>query len=147
MDGRNTFYITVLYKEFLSYTEKALKGKGLTYGQLPFILYIGKHEMCPPAALKNDLKLDWGHVQRSLTKLEKDGFIYKVESKGKKYSYFLMLTKQGLESYDMCHDLFYFWDAEMKQSMSNEEWDSFGNTLEKAFRETNGKYSKRSVKK
>ena len=35
MEERTSFYITLLYKDFLAYVEKTLKKMGLDYEQLP----------------------------------------------------------------------------------------------------------------
>ena len=134
MNNSNTFYITVLYKEFLKYTELKLKKIGLTYGQLPFILYIGKNEMCSPAALKKELKKDWGYVQRMLTKLEKDGYISKIQSDEKKVSYYLKLTELGSQAFEISHDVFNSWDNHLEKYISKEEWITLGNILEKVYK-------------
>ena len=129
----NTFYMMTIYKEFLYYTEKVLKEMKISFGQLPFILYIGKNENCTPSEVKNNLKMDWGYVQRSITKLEKDGFIYKYKDDSNKRGYCMKLTDIGDEAYQKCHDVFYSWDREIKGDLSEEEWDEFGILLNKIF--------------
>ena len=129
----NTFYMMIIYKEFLYYTEKVLKQMKISFGQLPFILYIGKNENCTPSEVKNNLKMDWGHVQRSISKLEKDGIVYKYKDDSNKRGYCLKLTDTGDKAYKKCHEVFYSWDGEIKDALSEEEWEEFGILLNKIF--------------
>lgn len=129
----DTFYMMVIYKEFLYYTEKVLKEMGLNFGQIPFILYIGKNENCTPSDVKNNLKMDWGHVQRSLSKLENEGFVNKYKENDNKRNYSLKLTKSGKTAFEKCHDVFYSWDEELKDTITEEEWKDFETLLYKIF--------------
>ena len=69
-----SYYTTELYKEFAAYTTEKLHELGLNFGQMYFIIYVGKHPECTPSELTSALKLDWGHSQRSVAKLAEDGF-------------------------------------------------------------------------
>lgn len=84
--------ILTLHKEFAAYTTQRLQELGLSFGLIYFVLYVGKHPDCTPSELTKDLHLDWGHSQRSLNKLAKDGFLTK-EKNGR--SYHLKLTQRG----------------------------------------------------
>ena len=53
------FQVLVLYREFLAYTKKELKALGLSFGQMPLIVYAGKHPGCMQADLTRALQLDW----------------------------------------------------------------------------------------
>ena len=70
-----SYYTTELYKEFAAYTTEKLHELGLNFGQMYFIIYVGKHPECTPSELTSALKLDWGHSQRSVAKLAEDGFL------------------------------------------------------------------------
>ena len=72
-----SYYTTELYKEFAAYTTEKLHELGLNFGQMYFIIYVGKHPECTPSELPSALKLDWGHSQRSVAKLAEDGFLIK----------------------------------------------------------------------
>ena len=84
--------ILTLHKAFAAYTSQRLQELGLNFGQMYFILYVGKHPDCTPSELTKELHLDWGHSQRSLVKLVEDGFLTR-EKLGR--SYRLRLTSQG----------------------------------------------------
>ena len=59
MEKTLSYCTTILYKDFLNYTSKQLESLHLSYGLLPFILFIGKHPDCTPAELTNTLHYDW----------------------------------------------------------------------------------------
>lgn len=135
MENSNTFHIMVLYKEFLSYTEQLLKEQGLNFGKLPFILYIGNHSGCTPSDVKNSLHMDWGHVQRSIARLEKDGFVQKEKDEKRDRISHLTLTAQGKKAFEMSHRVFYSWDEELKSSLGEEEWDEFSKVMKELIRQ------------
>ena len=101
--------ILTLHRAFAAYTSQRLQELGLNFGQMYFILYVGKHPDCTPSELTKELHLDWGHSQRSLVKLVEDGFLTR-EKPGR--SYRLRLTSQGEQAFMVCHRVFADWDAE-----------------------------------
>ena len=76
--------ILTLHRAFAAYTSQRLQELGLNFGQMYFILYVGKHPDCTPSELTKELHLDWGHSQRSLVKLVEDGFLTR-EKLGRSY--------------------------------------------------------------
>ena len=52
-----SYYTTELYKEFAAYTTEKLHELGLNFGQMYFIIYVGKHPECTPSELTSALKL------------------------------------------------------------------------------------------
>ena len=107
---RNTveFQITVLYRDFLACTTEALKKLGLNFGQMPLILYVGKHPDCNQADLTRNLKLDWGYSQRSIVKLVDGGFMNREPDKSGNR---LHLTEKGETAFAVCHEVFGSWDS------------------------------------
>lgn len=112
MNQTLAFYVTVLYKDFSSYTGQKLKELGLNYGQLPFIIYIGKRPGCTPSEVTKQLHMDWGHSQRSITKLTEDGFIRKERSKPDSRVCHLFLTESGQRAFETGHEVFFSWDQQ-----------------------------------
>ena len=100
--------ILTLHRAFAAYTSQRLQELSLNFGQMYFILYVGKHPDCTPSELTNELHLDWGHSQRSLVKLVEDGFLTR-EKLGR--SYRLRLTSQGEQAFMVCHRVFADWDG------------------------------------
>ena len=119
---RNTFafQITVLYREFLAYTTAELKKLGLSFGQMPLILYVGKHPDCTQAELTRALRLDWGYSQRSIAKLVESGFMNKVADKIKPGNC-LNLTEKGESAFAACHEVFPSWDRLHADRITSEE--------------------------
>lgn len=114
------FQIVVLYRDFVSYTTKELKTLGLNFGQMPLILYMGKHQGCVQADLTKALKLDWGYSQRSIAKLVDAGFMTKEYNEEKSCNC-LNLTERGKHAFDICHSVFYAWDDGKMQAFSTED--------------------------
>ena len=123
------FTINAIHKSFLAHTAQILKNHGLNHGQLPFILYIGKHPGCAPSELKSDLKLDWGYSQRAITKLVEHGYITKtLDSRSDKYQ--LELTETGTCAFHACHDAFAQWDNEHLKNLTCQEQEELLHLLQ-----------------
>ena len=114
------FQITVFYREFLAYTTAELKKLGLSFGQMPLILYVGKHPDCTQAELTKALRLDWGYSQRSIAKLAKSGFMNKEPDKIKSGNC-LILTEKGEHAFAVCHDVFASWDSLHLSKLTSDE--------------------------
>lgn len=121
--------ILTLHRAFAAYTSQRLQELGLNFGQMYFILYVGKHPDCTPSELTKELHLDWGHSQRSLVKLVEDGFLTR-EKLGR--SYRLRLTSQGEQAFMVCHRVFADWDAEALSGLTSPERQQLLALLQKA---------------
>ena len=114
------FHISALYREFLAYTTEELKSLGLSFGQIPLIIYTGKHPGCTQADLTRALRLDWGYSQRSIAKLVSTGFL-KKELDEKCSCNCLTLTESGIHAFESCHKVFYDWDRRKTVGLTEEE--------------------------
>ena len=114
------FRIVALYRDFLAYTTEELKAIGLNFGQMPLIVYTGKHPGCTQADLRKNLNLDWGYSQRSIARLVDTGFMTKERSEESACSR-LDLTDRGREAFDLCHRVFESWDHIKMKDLSAEE--------------------------
>lgn len=121
--------ILLLDKDFSAYAAQQLQALGLNFGQIYFIIYVGKHPDCTPAALTADLHLDWGHSHRSLSKLEEDGFLTR-QKQGR--SYHLHLTEKGDAAFAVCHQVLFDWDAQHLQGLGEDEKKQLLHLLQKA---------------
>ena len=126
-------YVTELHKEFAAYTTQRLQERGLSFGMMYFVIYVGKHPGCSPAELTKALRMDWGHSQRSLDKLAGDGFLTK-EKVGR--SYRLKLTQQGEVAFAACHRVFTDWDAQNLDGLTAQERQQLLTLLQKAAQKT-----------
>ena len=123
--------ILTLNKRFSAYTTQRLQELGLSFGLMYFVIYVGKHPDCSPSELTKDLHLDWGHSQRSLTRLTEDGFLTR-EKVGR--SYRLNLTEKGKAAFAVCHQVFYDWDVQNLSELTAEEQRQLLSLLQKAAR-------------
>ena len=121
--------ILTLHRRFAAYTTQRLQELGLSFGMMYFIIYVGTHPGCTPSELTQKLHLDWGHSQRSLTKLAEDGFLTKEKS-GR--SYHLELTEKGRTAFAVCHRMFYDWDARNLTGLTADEQRQLLDLLQKA---------------
>ena len=127
------FYATVLQRQFFAYASSEVQKLGLNCGQLPFLLYVGKHPACTPGQLTAALHLDWGYSQRSLTRLAETGFLLRERRDARTSQ--LTLTERGQEAYDVSHQVFHRWDAQKLASLKPEEQAQLLALLEKVSHE------------
>lgn len=123
MKNTFSFQLLVLYREFVAFTKKELKKLGLNFGQMPLILYTGKHPDCSQTDLTKALDLDWGYSQRSIAKLSDEGFMTKQYDEGKSCN-LLHLTERGVQAFDACHEVFHTWDTMKLSSLTS--WERIG---------------------
>ncbi len=121
LDSTLAFYITVLYKDFMRYTGHRLTELDLSFGQLPFLIYVGKSPGCTPSELTKYLQIDWGYSQRTLTKLTKSGFLRKEKNTENARVAHLYLTEKGQKAFSLGHEVFYCWDTELVKTLSEDE--------------------------
>ncbi len=121
MKRNMAFLMAALYRDFLAYSTGELKKLGLSYGQLPFVLYVGKHPGCTPAELTSKMRMDWGYSQRSITKLVEGGFLAKERSEAEDRNYHLSLTQAGESAFAACHEIADSWDAGKLDLLEPEE--------------------------
>lgn len=107
------YYVTWLRRDFTEYCGRRLQEVGLSQGLLFFILYVGKHPGCSPKALAEALRMDFGHVARSLSKLEQAGFIRQEQNPRDRRAHLLRLTDRGQAAFSLSYDLFDEWDREI----------------------------------
>ena len=126
-----SYYLTILYKDFFAHTSEKLQEINLNYGSVPFIIYVGKHPQCTPAELTKNLHADWGHSQRMLNRLVKDGFLTKEKNPETDRTYHLNLTVNGELAFKICHDVFYSWDNKILKNFTEDEKTLLLEILEK----------------
>ena len=118
----------VVYRDFLRSTRAELQALGLSWGSLPFILYLGNHPGCTPTQLTQALGMDWGHSQRTLSRLADQGFLTREKS-GRTHS--LRLTDRGSQAFAVSHQVFGTWDDSHLDALSEEERQQLLTLMEK----------------
>ncbi len=125
------YYATVFHRSFTAYTTQQLQQLGLNFGSLFLIVYVGKHPDCTQAQLTQALGLDWGYSQRSVTKLVEENFLIREKS-GR--AYHLNLSSKGQEAFQISHQVFFDWDRQMLEELTEEEQTQLFAILEKVTR-------------
>lgn len=125
------YYATVFHRSFTAYTTQQLQQLGLNFGSLFLIIYVGKHPDCTQAQLTQALGLDWGYSQRSVTKLVEENFLIREKS-GR--AYHLNLSFKGQEAFQISHQVFFDWDRQMLEGLTEEEQTQLFAILEKVTR-------------
>ena len=108
----------MLYRRFTHYTSNRLHQLGLSFGTLFFLIYVGKHPGCTQSELTTDLRMDWGHSQRTVLKLVESGFLNR-EKDGRAYR--LTLSDKGRQAFEASHQVFFDWDEEALSNLTPEE--------------------------
>lgn len=121
MEKTLAFYVTILRNNFKNYCSTRLQELGLTQGLFFFILYIGKHPDCSPKQLSDRLRMDAGHTNRTLTKLEASGFVYQEVNPKDRRAHLLKLTEKGENAFKVGHDFFTQWDNIVLECFSSTE--------------------------
>ena len=131
MEQTLSFYSTALYRDFFVYSSGHLQTMGLSFGQLPFLLYVGKHIGCTPGELTADLHMDWGYTQRTLSRLADDGFLQKEPNTRDRRTCNLLLTERGEQAFRLSHRVFHTWDEQKLSVLTEEEHTALFTILEK----------------
>ena len=127
MDETLAFRIVCLYKYFLAYCQQELKKLGVSFGQLPFLLYVGKHPDCTQKQLTEGIRIDWGYSQRSIAKLVENGLLVKENRE----NCHLKLTDAGNQAFALSHQVFKAWDQTHTTEFTEQEREELYHLLGK----------------
>lgn len=115
------FYISALRKKFTQYCSEKLSEMNVTNGQLFILIYVGKKEKCSPKELSIALRLDAGHLNRTITKLVENDLLLQKKNEQDKRGNILSLTDKGKQVFKMSHNFFYEWDEMVLEPLSDAE--------------------------
>lgn len=123
--------ITALRRSFIEFCTPQLAARGLSQGQLHFILYIGRHPDCSPTELSVALRTDAGHTTRTLAKLAKDQFLTQQKNVHDHRAHTLQLTKKGMEAFHFSHQVLAKWQSAVLKSLTPAEQKTLMTLLDK----------------
>lgn len=121
MTNSFAFHVSVLRKHFNAYCMEKLSEMGITYGQLYILIYIGKKQECSPKEISASLKLDAGHLNRTLVKLSESNLIIQKKNPNDKRANIVALTEKGREIFALSHNLFLDWDKQILSPLNEQE--------------------------
>ena len=134
------FYVTVLRKLFTQFCTEKLAEINVTYGQLFILIFVGKKETCSPKEISLALKLDAGHLNRTLSKLTENGLLKQKKNEKDKRANIIGLTPKGQKAFEMSHDLFYEWDKVILNPLSDNEKQNLMELMKKIAFSQNGRF-------
>lgn len=88
-------YISILYRHFQIYLNKALKKYNLNSSEYIFLINIGQYEAPSQKMLADHIIIDQALATRVMKSLEKKGFITRIKNDQDKREKIVYLTKQG----------------------------------------------------
>ncbi len=115
------FCVSVLRKKFAAFCTQRLSEMDVTYGQLYIILFLGKRESCSPKDIAAALKLDAGHLNRTLTKMVQEGLVVQQKSAVDKRAHVIQLTDKGRQVFEKSRNLFQEWDETALEVLTESE--------------------------
>lgn len=118
-------YIAVLYRQELKAINHTMRQYGLGYSCYNFLLYISTYEGCSQKLLCQHMNLDEAMATRTLTKLEKQGFILRQKDKNSPRTLSLSLTDKGCELIPVIRSALSDWWSGLTGSMGKEESQIF----------------------
>lgn len=125
------FNISTLRKQFTKYCNDRLNELGISYGQLYIIIFIGRRNTCSPSDISTGLKLDAGHLNRTLNKLIENEFIIQTKNPNDGRAKILSLTDKGENVFRVSKELFTQWDQDVLSPLSEEEKSTLMQLLKK----------------
>lgn len=120
--------ISILYREHAKYLNKKVKDENLSYGLQPILVKIYKEEKIIQEELAKAFNLNESTITRNLKKLEEKGFVERIPEKRTKI---IKVTQKGAKTAQKVMDYDDRWDEKIKSNLSDEEYNTFKDTLKK----------------
>lgn len=125
------YEIIALHRDLIRYCSDRLEAMGISRGLLFPVLYVGKHRGCTPAQLAAALKLDAGHTNRSLKKLEENGFLIQKAHPEDRRAHILELTEKGETVVRESRQMFLDWEEKTMKNLNTQEQQTILEILRK----------------
>jgi DNA-binding MarR family transcriptional regulator len=121
-------FISIIYREHAKYINDNVRQNGLSYGLHPLLIKISRHDGISQEQLAEDFHLNESTITRNLKKLEDKGMIERIKDKRKKI---IKATDKGRKTAQNVMDFDEKWDDKLKESLTDDEYDTFLITLRK----------------
>ena len=119
-------FISIIYREHAKYINDNVKDEDLSFGLHPLLITIYKNPGIIQEQLAQIFHLNESTITRNLKKLEDKGFIKRTQDKRTKR---IEITKKGAKAAQKVMDYDEKWDLKIKETIGNEEYENFKNTL------------------
>lgn len=121
--------ISIIHRANMSRLEPQLKSYGIGSGQFMFLLRLYCTEGINQDELSADLGFDKATTTRALTKLEKEGFIYRKLDESDKRSKKIYITDKAQSVRTEIQKLSKEWDEKLFEGFSEEEKENMKSFL------------------
>ena len=119
-------FISIIYREHAKYINDNVKEEDLSFGLHPLLIKIYRNPGIIQEQLAQTFHLNESTITRNLKKLEDKGFIKRTQDKRTKR---IEITKKGAKAAKKVMDFDEKWDLKIKETIGNEEYETFKNTL------------------
>ncbi len=114
------------------YIENALGSYNLRGPMFAFLLVLSRRGGCSQESLAKYLNLSKATATRSITALEKEGYIFREKDTDDRRIYRVFISDKGRELLPVINDALYEWNRILLSQFSDEEEETFRKLLDKA---------------
>ena len=93
----------------------------LYFGQFPILEYVNSHDNCTQKDIADYLQISPPSIATSIKRMQKAGFLYKVNDENDLRCNRISITQKGLMAFKTCKDDFNAIDEQMFKGFSTEE--------------------------
>jgi DNA-binding MarR family transcriptional regulator len=128
------------------YIENALESYNLKGPMFAFLLTLSQKDGCSQESLARYLKLSKATATRSITALEKEGYVYRERDEDDRRIYRVFISDKGREIIPLINKTLYEWNQILLSEFTEEEETIFRKLLDKG-RNTLIEFDKKSENK
>ena len=121
-------FISIIHREHAKYINDNVKEEDLSFGLHPLLITIYDNPGIIQEQLAQTFHLNESTITRNLKKLEDKGFIKRTQDKRTKR---IEITEKGVKVAKKVMDCDEKWDLKIKETIGNQEYENFKNTLKK----------------
>ena len=121
--------LNIISKGQIRFIENQIQDFDINPGDLPFLLYVSKHENVKQKDIANHFYVSEANIARSLKKLEKKGFVKRTIDNKNKRRRLISLTGEGKEISSSLIDLLNDWEDFIYQNTDDEDINKFREVL------------------
>ncbi len=114
-------WISILYRQFQIYINNALKDLDITSSEYIFLIKLYENEELSQEELSSIYYVDKAATARSLKRLEKKGYIYRLRDPNDKRAYKICVTPKALSVKMRIYEALESWDQKISVNIDDEK--------------------------
>lgn len=115
------YNMSIIVRYCRSFTERKLREYDLTFGEQVIVMYLSVHENVNQDTISKTYMIDKGMVAKILNKLEKKGFIIRLQNPDNKRENIISLTQRGTDILHHMSVALKEWNEILYEGMSKED--------------------------